>query len=484
MQTECRWSVIFTCLLGILFITDGGASPLLDQTLQDYIEEHFGTTLELSSQEFSQILWLEKTENRSPDHVPGVDYYPLEQEVIRLLNRLHNLALLRDGSEASYQRFTKPQRDTHYRSPVLGHQEFNVLARWFSTRALTEERYMALRAAIIVSAVTRTTFARERAQQIWNSEGRGKLPQDGMEFLWATATYKPSIYPLLETVPAGQETCLQAVFLPDSHFRHMLYAEGSRTMYYRLINAMDSSQSDPAWSRDTFNFWFMAWLIDMSGFWVNPATPEGSYYLNQSEAQFAIMQWHLLTNTLFNPSKWQTRAATAKELLTKYLSYRAKILTLNDIPNDDVLVYGGLAALMRIQTSEEANDLHLAYSHLNMEKKQALRQIYTDKLIGYPAKTPTYLPAVFVNLYDAGGSFQHSFEMFVDIYIQSMKLIKEKYKTGELMADKPVSFKSLANTAETIAEMRSVSIKLEGYDVILDTKLDENSIVIEAISRL
>ncbi len=464
-------------------ITDCGASPLLDQTLQDYIEAHFGTTLELSSQEFSQILWLEKTENRSPDHVPGVDSYPLEQEVIRLLNRLHNLALLRDGSEASYQRFTKPQRNTHYSSPVLGRQEFNVLARWFSHRALTEERYLALRTAIIVSAVARTTFARERAQQVWNSEGRGKLPQDGMEFLWATATYKPSIYPLLETVSSGQEAFLRAAFLPDSHFRHMLYAEGSRTMYYRLINAIDSPPTQ-AWSRDTFNFWFMTWLIDMSGFWVNPAIPEGSYYLNQSEAQFAIMQWHLLTKTLFNPSKWQTRATTAKELLRNYLSYRAKILALDDIPRDDILVYGGLAALMRIQTPKEASDLHQAYSRLSMEKKQALRQIYTDKLVGYPTKTPTYLPAVFNNLYDAGGSFQHSFEMFIDIYIQSMKLIKEKYKTGELMSDKPVSFKSLANMAETIAEMRSVSIKLEDYNILLDTKLDENSIAIEVISTL
>ena len=484
MQTERRWSVIFTCLLGILFITGCGASPLLDQTLQDYIEQNFGTTLELSSQEFSQILWLEKTESRSPDNVPGVGAYPLEKEVIRLLNRLHNLALLRDGSEASYQRFTKPQRDTHYDSPVLNRQEFNVLSRWFSIKALPEERYAALRAVIIINAVARTTQARERAQQVWNSEGRGKLPQDGMEFLWATATHEPAIYPLLDTVSVNQNSFLQAAFLPDSHFRHMLYAEGSRAMYYRLIDEVHTPQNNQTLSRDTFNFWFMTWLIDISGFWVNPAIPEGSYYLNQSEAQFAIMQWHLLTNTLFNPAKWQTRAVSARELLKNYLSYRAKVLALNDIPADDILAYGGLAALMRIQTLEQADDLHQAYGRLSLEKKQALRQIYTDKLVGNPAKTPTYLPAVFVNLYEAGGSFQHSFEMFVDIYIQSMQLIKEKYKTGELQANKPVSFKSLANTADVIAEMRSVSVKLEGYDMLLNTELDENSITIEPISTL
>ncbi|GAA4649997.1 hypothetical protein GCM10023116_22800 [Kistimonas scapharcae] len=462
----------------------GHTTPLQEQALQDYIEQHFGTMLELSSQEFSQILWLEKTENRSPDNVPGISSYPLEKEVIRLLNRLHNLALLRDGSEASYQYFTKPQRDTNYDSPVLGRHEFSVLSRWFSAKALPEERYAALRSVTIVNAVARTTQARERAQQVWDSEGRGKLPQDGMEFLWATATHKPSIYPLLDTVSPDQETLLRAAFLPDSHFRHMLYAEGSRAMYYRLLDEVNRPQNNQALSRDTFNFWFMTWLIDVSGFWVNPAIPEGSYYLNQTEAQFAITQWHLLTNALFNPSKWQTRAVAARELLKNYLSYRAKVLALDNIPMDDLLAYGGLAALMRIQTPEQADDFHQAYNRLSMEKKQALRQIYTDKLIGNPTKTPTYLPAVFVNLYEAGGSFQHSFEMFVDIYIQSMQLIKEKYKTGDLQVNKPVSFKSLANTAEIIAEMRSVSIRLEGYDIVINTELDENSITIEPISTL
>ncbi|OQX38659.1 MAG: hypothetical protein B0D91_03535 [Oceanospirillales bacterium LUC14_002_19_P2] len=75
MQTERRWSVIFTCLIGFLFMPISHASPLQEQTLQDYIEQHFGTTLELSSQEFSQILWLEKTDSQSPDNVPAAGYF-------------------------------------------------------------------------------------------------------------------------------------------------------------------------------------------------------------------------------------------------------------------------------------------------------------------------------------------------------------------------------------------------------------------------
>ena len=462
----------------------GHTSPLQEQTLQDYIEQHFGTTLELSSQEFSQILWLEKTDTQSPDNVPSAGYYPLEKEIIRLLNRLHNLALLREGSEASYQYFTKPQREDNYDRPALDRQTFDVLSRWFNPRALSEDRYATLRAVTIISAVARTRFARDRAQQVWDSEGLGSVPQDGMEFLWATANHDTTIYPLLDTLPAEQRSLLLAAFLPDSHFRHMLYAEGSRTMFYRLIDGLQQKQANPALSRDTFNFWFMVWLVDISGFWVNPAIPEGSYYLNKAEAQNTIMQWHLLTNALFNQLKWQPRAVIARELLKNYLTYRARALNLPNIPVNDLMVYGGLASLLRIHTPDQADQLHDAYNRLSTDQQKALREIYTDKLVGYPPKTPTYLPAVFVNLFEAGGSFQHSFELFIDIYIQSMDLIKAKYKSGELQSNKPVSFKALANTAEVIAEMHSVSVKLEGYDILLQTEKNEDSITIEQISTL
>lgn len=295
------------------------ASPLQEQTLQDYIEQHFGTTLELSSQEFSQILWLEKTDSQSPDNVPAAGYFPLEKEVIRLLNRLHNLALLREGGDAGYQYFTKPQRENNYDRPVLDRQTFDVLSRWFNPRALSEERYATLRAVTIISAVARMRLAHDRAQQVWDSEGLGPIPQDGMEFLWATANHDTTIYPLLNTLLTEQRSLLLAAFLPDSHFRHMLYAEGSRTMFYRLIDSLQHKQAHPALSRDTFNFWFMVWLVDISGFWVNPTIPEGSYYLNQAEAQNAIMQWNLLTNALFNQLKWQPQAVIARELLKTIL---------------------------------------------------------------------------------------------------------------------------------------------------------------------
>ena len=487
MHIERKWFVIFTFLLNILLLPVVNASPLHEQTLRDYIEHHFGATLALSSQEFSQILWLGQTTSQSPDKIPGIGSYPLDKEVIRLLNRLHNLALLRDGSEASYQHFIKPQREKNYDLPVLHRTEFDVLSRWFRPKALSEDRYSTLKAAIIISAVARTRFARERAQQVWDSEGLGYLPEDGMAFLWATSSQENTIYPLMETLSEDQKVLFHTALLPDSHLRHMLYAEGSSTMFYRLIDTIQETKNNPAFSMDTFNFWFMTWVIDISGFWVNPAIPEGSYYLNRFEAQNIIMQWHLLNNALFNQATTQPRMVIAQELLTQYLIYRAKALHLPNIPDDDILTYGGLASLLRIHTPAQAENLHEAYSQLSPEKQTALRKIYKDKLVGNPPKTPTYLPAVFVNLFEMKGSFQNSFELFIDIYIQSMTLIKAKYNNAELTINEPVSFKELANTTEVITEMKTVSVKLVGNDILPDTDITDikaNTLSIKSIISL
>lgn len=482
MQTKYQLSVLYLFLLGFIFMPTAYASPQLTQALQVYIEQHYGDTLKLNSQEFNQILWLETTDIQSHDNIASTDPYPLNHEVIHLLNRLDNLRLLRDGSDNSYKRFIKPQKENHYTLPVLSRHQFGALSHLFSPTKLPKSRYFTLRAAIIVSAVARTDMAQKLAQQAWNSQGLGALPQNDVEFLWKTVNHEPSIYPLITTLPVKQKPFLKTAFLPNSHLRHMLHAEGNKTMFYHLIDSFQPKELDAPLARDAFNFWFMVSLVDLSAFLVNTAMPNGSYYLNGPEARNAIMQWHLLTNSLFNQKVWQTRTTIAQKLLTSYLSYRARILSLNDINQKDVLVYGGLASLLRIHTTTQADDLHKAYSQLDPEKKNTLRQIYKDKLVQDMLHTPTYLPEVFTNLNDTFDNFQHSFEIFIDIYIQSMQLLKEKKEANELPTDKPVSFKALTNAVDVIAEMRFFSVKLSGYNILLDTDLSENSISIKAIS--
>lgn len=489
MQTQRKNPIIFICLIaclaGFLFAPSGHAIHVQEKRLQNYIDQHFGTALDLSPHELNQILWLARAGSQPPGGVHSLNYYPLEREIMRLLNRLYNLALLRKGDETSYLYFTQPQREENYDKPVLSQQTFDRLSRWFNNpETLSEDGYVALRAATIISAVAHTRLARDKAQQIWDNEGAGPVPQDGMEFLWATVNHDTAVYPLLDALSTEQRSLLLAAFLPDSHLRHMLYAEGSSAMFYRLIDSFQRQQTETALSRDAFNFWFMTWLVDISGFWVNPAMPDGSYYLNEAEAQDILKQWRLLTDALFNQSRRQPRDVIAQKLLKDYLVYRANALRLPSIPVGDLAVYGGLASLLRIHTHEQANQLHEAHKRLSTSQRKALRAIYADKLAACPLKTPTYLPAVFVNLLDAGANFQHSFELFIDIYIQSMNLMKARYQSGELQSDKPVSFKALANVAGMIAGWPSVSIQIKGYDVFVRPAKGRSNITLEQTGTL
>jgi len=88
-----------------------------------------------------------------------------------------------------------------------------------------------------------------------------------------------------------------------------------------------------------------------------------------------------------------------EEALTSYVDFRVGLLGLDPQRKED-RVLGRMGAMMRLFTPEEGQALATAYHFLGEEQKKVVEQEF-DPLKTREERTPTYIPAVFVNFIDS-----------------------------------------------------------------------------------
>ncbi|MDD7804656.1 MAG: hypothetical protein PUP46_03625 [Endozoicomonas sp. (ex Botrylloides leachii)] len=420
-----------------------------------YANKTYGKQLSLTPDEVRQLAWVNDNPIATPEMATKDTSHALHVEIKRALTRLYCLQLLKEGSETSYQYFIAPQIGKK-NVPLLNKKSFNSLSSLI--QALNPTAFETLKTAAIISAVTLSPLAKKRAQEVLKI----KLPSDSMQFLATTAPVADKIYPLAQQLikryPAAEKD-LETVFMPNSHFRHMMYNEGSFSMYSTMLAGIANRHID----KNTLNLWYAHWVINIAGF-SGQVDPTGSLYLDQNTYN-AMSTLKSIFDSLVQGASLNPMNA--------YLKKRAEWLGLSNLTQDENLqiALAGLGASLRLFTPAEGKALFEGVNALdNTVRKQWLVFAQAQLAVqSYPAET--YLPAVFANTKKKVG-LTESISIILPLYVSV--LIAEKEMRAEkpvrLQPNTPVSFRQLAENKSIdmliAAKRNTYSIKINPTDGI------------------
>ncbi|WP_252179033.1 hypothetical protein [Endozoicomonas sp. 4G] len=419
------------------------ASEAVD-LIREYIRITYGNDLNITSSQIEQLSWVMDNPNVTPEM--SADRLPsnIHCEVPRALSRLYSLQLLKSGKEKDYDAFILPQKDLDM--PVLSLQHFNQLSKLI--RGLDEESYETLAAAALISAVTLSPTARERASVVLGT----KLPEDSTRFLSATAEKATQIYPLAEEIARKYHSNghkFTTVFLSGSHLRHMMYNEGSLNMYNTLKEGFRTGKLK---SRD-LDLWYAYWVDNIAGF-RGHVSAKGSLYLTEDTYR-AMNQIKMELDKLqkdpgFNP-------------IPPYLTTRAQWLELSKdkgLSTQEIEALGALAAMMRLFTPEQGRQLLSAFKKLPKEQKQGWVDHVQSQLQTTDYATPTYAPALLGNALILS-NLAETVEKVLPFYLNALDSAAQARKAGKLPESTPLSFRVLANDKQVKVILKSATLRIQ-----------------------
>lgn len=397
--------------------------------IREYIKVTYDDRLRISDSQIRQLSWVIDNPFGSPELSAKKTPEVIHREVPRALARLYALQRLRSGTSKDYEAFIEPQKS--FGKEVLKKSSFDQLSALI--KGLDDDSYDTLEAAAIISAVTLSPTARERASFSLKS----KLPQDSTKFLSLTALKAKTIYPLAKEIITKYKTDgrkFQIVFLPDSHLRHMMYNEGSLSMYSTFRKGF----KDHSLNQKDLNLWYAHWVANIAGF-RGHLSPVGSLYLTENTYramnQVKVGLDELSKNPRSNP-------------MNSYLHHRADWLRLSETMSEDKrLALASMAASFRLFSPEDGRMALKAFNKLSAnDQKRWITHTKTQLTeTGLPA--PTYAPALFANaleLSNLADTIQKTIPLFLNAIDEEHRLRKE----GKLPLEVPISFRQLASAGE------------------------------------
>ncbi|MGI9283612.1 MAG: hypothetical protein ACR2PX_28890 [Endozoicomonas sp.] len=438
-------TLVKSLFLFLLFLP--GLNPQASEAVnlvREYARVTYGKDLKITSSQIEQLSWVLDNPNITPEM--SADRLPssIHREVPRALSRLYALQLLRSGKEEDYDAFILPQKDLNM--PVLTEQHFNQLSELI--RGLDDESYDTLAAAALISAVTLSPTARERAYVLLGT----KPPEDSTQFLAATAEKATSIYPLAKEIAKKYHSDGQkftVVFLPDSHLRHMMYNEGSLNMYTTLKKGFQSGKLKP----QDLNLWYAYWVDNIAGF-RGHASAKGSLYLTENTYramnQIKTELDKLQKDSDFNP-------------VSSYLIERTQWLKLSNykgLSTQEIQALGALAAMMRLFTPEEGSQLLIAFRKLPREQQKRWVKHVQSQLQTTVYATPTYAPALFANALILS-NLAETVDKVLPFYLNALDTAAQSRNMGELPESTPLSFRVLANDKQVHTLLKKAQPKIQ-----------------------
>ncbi len=380
----------------------------------------------LSPAELETLSWCMGNPITTPSGEPSFDVH---FEVKRALNRLSNMQLLRDNE---YERFVQAQVE-----PKMTAEQFATFAK--KIQAMSEAEYLALRAITLIGSISLSPTARAAA-----TEKLGGHPADSIEFLDVTVSKCPEMYPVYADLDPAVQFLIRDAFA-FGHLRHMLYIEGNQGMFKAAEEAC-ARITEPETRQKTFEFWYLQWFINITGFKVTvapDADPHGSMYLHEGNTA-ALLQLHtLLERGTHEPD-------FIPQILSHYLSFRAASLGLE-----------GEEGVRYLTTQIAAWSRIYAPSAILSEISAALAAVPQDILVRPDAlktRAPTYVPALFDNsLALLPGEPQFALHIALSIYLTACREYLARSVSTDSFVQPPLNLRLAADKAkltEIIADLR------------------------------
>lgn len=342
-------------------------------------------------QKYPEILWLADAEVRKTEEGLATEKSPYSEQLFgqkfiefdRTIMTIRCLQLILDGSENAYQEFTADQPSSAKLSRTsferLHAQGIDVIKSHYL--GMSElEILQAMEASLVLGDIGKSGKARE----IFNSYGANAPDHDdfhgeAMQILERCASLCPTFDKL---TPLAKKLLIQTANL--AHYGHVTHLEGGPGMFSKLKQSSLLSSSPIA-----FAFDFFVHTCDVAGALGHVNNRSSLVYTESShQAMQAVMA---ACKVLSDPKK------TELDAYNTYLKIRADFLGLNDQNRIDRALTR-MGAMLRLFTPEEGMLLKKAILELDSDQQTKILMQLDTKEGEDLERTPTYMPAVLVNL--------------------------------------------------------------------------------------
>ena len=367
-------------------------------------------------------------------------HYP---EFERTIATLVNFHLLLDGSDEAFKRFVESQPSQE----ALTRENFQKLHTFVQeVLAAQDEGSKAVEVDLILGDMGKTPEARRRAAEYSVDE------RDHDIFLSICLKKCPEIFPTFSSISKKlQQALKEGTGL--IHFGHAVHLEGDLKMLDELKNSNIVANNPKA-----FDLQILAYMMDVSGARAHEDNRGAKSFTNNIFLAINGMKEAL--------SKLATQ--TPKEALSYYVDFRANLLGL-DPSKQENRVLARLGAMMRLFTPEDGQILEESYHLLADDQKKAVERTF-NPFTARKERTPTYIPAVFVNFLDSAmkQSMQRQ-EAINKCLIESvvpMAVFLQTYREGK--ANQPYKSHMTLNFNKTAGQVRNDINVFKNHNFFID----------------
>lgn len=427
--------------------------------------------VERSIQQHPEILWLADEGVRKTEEGKATGQGSYSEQLFgkkyvefdRTIMTLQCLKWIIQGDEPSYQAFTAAQP-----------KEARLSCESFQTLHLQAKRLLesgwgglspvqmaeAMETALVLGDMGKSEKARELFKK------HHVLAPDHDDFYGDAMHYvipkNPHLCPSFARLAPAARTLIATV-ANLAHYGHITHLEGGSGMFYHLKRTGLPSEDPVALAFDLF-----VHTCDVAGALGHVNNQSSVVYTEPTHK--AMQAMGRAVGVLCDASK------TEKEAHDAYLQARASWLGLNtEIRSDRVLTRMG--AMLRLFKPEEGGLLRQAMESLDPKMREKIIAQFDDQASDpLLLRTPTYMPAVLVNLSNnekLGKTAQERLIKAITIGLPFLTAVLERHKelvaSGAIRSDIPLCFNKAAGTAKTNPDLLSqgnFKIDAEGNVVV------------------
>jgi len=397
--------------------------------------------------QYPEILWLadenvRKTEEGKASVQDAYSQQLFGQKYIefdRTIMTLHCLGLILDGSDTAYQDFTQAQPE----AAKLSKESFDTLhAQGVALLgSLPEMSALEVRQAMEAALVLGDIGKSEKARAVFKHYGAHAPDHDDFhgEVMHILQTHPELCPTFARLTPAAKKLLTQTANL--AHYGHITHIEGGPSMFAHL------QKSGLPNSPLILSFDFFVHTCDVAGALGHVNNHSSLVY---TESAHRAMQGVLeACQVLAMPHKQEIDAYNA------YLALRANWLGLNAEDRTERALTR-MGAMLRLFTPEEGAILKQAVLQLSADVRTKIIEQLDIRQGEELERTPTYMPAVLVNLANHLGLGSSKEERITQAVILGLPFIarvlathKQHLATSKADATIPLNFNKAAGVAKT-----------------------------------
>lgn len=342
-------------------------------------------------QRYPEIRWLADAEVRKTEEGLATEKSPYSEQLFgekfiefdRTIMTIRCLQLILDGTESAYQEFTADQASSTKLSrtsfETLHNQGIELIKSQYAGMSELEIIH-AMEASLVLGDIGKSG----KARQIFNSYAANSPDHDdfhgeAMQILERDSSLCPTFDQL---TPLAKKLVIKTANL--AHYGHVTHLEGGPGMFSKLKKSCLLSSSPLA-----FAFDFFVHICDVAGALGHVNNRSSLVYTESShQAMQAVMT---ACQVLADSTRTELDAYNA------YLKIRADFLGLDDQDRLDRALTR-MGAMLRLFTPEDGLLLKKAVLELDLEQRTKILMQMDIKEGEELVRTPTYMPAVLVNL--------------------------------------------------------------------------------------